>query len=197
MTTTPRLYVPAALATGATIAASPAQAHYLTTVLRRGVNDPVHLFNGQDGEWQARIAEQRRDRLTLAVEPQRRPQQPEPDLWLVFAMLKRDATDLVVQKATELGASALRPVITEHTNTARLDEARLTAIATRRPNNANASPSPSCIAPRRLPDLLATWPPDRKLHAAIERSSAAPPRRDQKPRRPAGRPRRRLYAGRA
>jgi 16S rRNA (uracil1498-N3)-methyltransferase len=180
MTTIPRLYVPAALAAGATIAATPAQAHYLTTVLRRGVNDPMHLFNGHDGEWQARIAEQRRDRLTLAVEQQLRPQEPEPDLWLVFAMLKRDATDLVVQKATELGASALWPVITERTNTARLNEARLTAIATEAAEQCERLTIPVLHAPRRLPDLLATWPPDRKLHAAIERSSAAKPPRPAK-----------------
>ena len=85
---------------------SPAQRRRPTTSARccaADAGDPVHLFNGRDGEWQARIAALRRDRLCLTVETQRRPQQPEPDLWLVFALLKRDATDLVVQKATELG----------------------------------------------------------------------------------------------
>jgi 16S rRNA (uracil1498-N3)-methyltransferase len=180
MTTTPRLYVPDALTTGATIAASPAQAHYLGTVLRRGVNDPMHLFNGHDGEWQARIAEQRRDRLTLAVEQQLRPQGAEPDLWLVFALLKRDATDLVVQKATELGASALWPVITERTNTPRINETRLATIATEAAEQCERLTIPVLHAPRRLPDLLAAWPPDRKLHAAIERTNTAKPPRPTK-----------------
>src|ERR1700729_1248807 len=130
MTTIPRLYVSADLASGTTIASTPGQAHYLGPVLRHGAGDPVRLFNGQDGEWQARVGELRPDRGVFGVEAQFRPQAPDLDLWLVFSMLKRDATDLVVQKATELGASALWPVITEHTNTARLNPSRLTAIAT-------------------------------------------------------------------
>jgi 16S rRNA (uracil1498-N3)-methyltransferase len=174
MTTTPRLYVPAALATGATIAATPAQAHYLTTVLRRGANDPVRLFNGQDGEWQARIAEQRRDRTTLAVEQQVRQQEPDPDLWLAFALLKRDATDLVVQKATELGVSAIRPIITERTNAARTNQDRLTAIAIEAAEQCERLTVPVLHPPRRLSELLGDWPPGRTLYAAIERSNAAP-----------------------
>jgi 16S rRNA (uracil1498-N3)-methyltransferase len=173
MTTIPRLYIPAPLAAHRTIAATPAQAHYLGTVLRCGPNDQVHLFNGQDGEWHARIADHKRDGLTLVVETQRRPQEPEPDLWLAFALLKRDATDLVVQKATELGASQLWPVITEHTNAARLNETRLTAIATEAAEQCERLTIPVLHPPRRLPDLLASWPTGRPLYAAIERSTAA------------------------
>ncbi len=176
MTTTPRLYVPAALATGTTIAASPAQAHYLGTVLRCGVNDPVRLFNGQDGEWAARIGELRRDRVTFAVEAQRRQQEPDPDLWLAFALLKRDATDLVVQKATELGVSALWPIMTERCNTHRLNDTRLTAIATEAAEQCERLTVPVLHPLRRLPDLLATWPPGRTLYAAVERTNTPPPR---------------------
>jgi 16S rRNA (uracil1498-N3)-methyltransferase len=181
MGSVPRLYVLATLTPGASIQATQAQAHYLGTVLRAGANDPVHLFNGRDGEWTARIAELRRDRLTLTVEDQRRPQEPEPDLWLVFALLKRDATDLVVQKATELGASALIPVFTERTNAARVNEARLTAIATEAAEQCERLTVPVLHRPIRLPDLLATWPTDRKLYAAIERANAAPPPRSAAP----------------
>jgi 16S rRNA (uracil1498-N3)-methyltransferase len=176
MTTVPRLYVPSALAPGATIAATPPQAHYLRTVLRCGPNDPVRLFNGQDGEWHARIADHRRDRATLTVETQLRRQEPEPDLWLAFALLKRDATDLVVQKATELGASSLWPVITERTNTARLNETRLTAIATEAAEQCERLTVPVLHPPRRLPELLADWPAGRTLHAAVERCTAPPPK---------------------
>jgi 16S rRNA (uracil1498-N3)-methyltransferase len=176
MTTVPRLYVPAPLAAHCAVAASPAQAHYLGTVLRYGPGDPVRLFNGQDGEWHARIAERHRDRLTLAVEHQHRQQEAEPDLWLAFALLKRDATDLVVQKATELGASQLWPVITERTNAARLNETRLTAIATEAAEQCERLTIPVLHPPCRLPDLLAGWPPGRPLHAAIERATAAAPR---------------------
>ncbi|HVC62404.1 MAG TPA: 16S rRNA (uracil(1498)-N(3))-methyltransferase [Acetobacteraceae bacterium] len=181
MSTIPRLYVPAALVLGATIAATAAQAHYLGQVLRRNVNDPVHLFNGQDGEWRARIAEQRRDQMILAVEAQLRRQDPEPDLWLAFALLKRDATDLVVQKATELGVSALWPVLTERTNAARVNETRLTVIATEAAEQCERLTVPVLHPPRRLADLLADWPSDRRLFAAIERSNAAQPRATGKP----------------
>jgi 16S rRNA (uracil1498-N3)-methyltransferase len=176
MSTIPRLYVPADLAAGAMVAGSAAQAHYLGTVLRCAANDPVYLFNGQHGEWTARIADLRRDRVTLAVETQRRPQEPEPDLWLVFALLKRDATDLVVQKATELGASALLPVFTDRTNAARVNETRLAAIATEAAEQCERLTVPVLHPPTRLPDLLSTWPADRHLYAAIERTTAPPPR---------------------
>ncbi len=173
----PRLFVPADLDAGASIQATPAQAHYLGTVLRCGPNDPVHLFNGRDGEWSARIGELRRDRASLLVKTQTRPQAPEPDLWLVFALLKRDATDLVVQKATELGAAALCPVFTERTNAARINETRLTAIAIEAAEQCERLTIPVLHAPRRLPDLLFDWPPGRMLYAAIERRAAAPPPR--------------------
>ncbi len=197
MTTIPRLHVPDDLAAGATIAAATAQAHYLGTVLRCGAGDRVRLFNGRDGEWHARIAQLRRDRVTFAVETQLRPQQPDPDLWLVFALLKRDATDLVVQKATELGVSALLPIFTERTNTARINEARLTAIATEaaeqcerldhpRPAPANPPPRPARnLAGRPRPLRRHRTRPSRKANA---RHTAG---------RPAGRPRRRLHALRA
>ena len=172
----PRLLVAAPLAAGATSAATPAQAHYLGTVLRCGAGDSVHLFNGRDGEWQARIGELRRDRATLTVETLLRPQAADPDLWLAFALLKRDATDLVVQKATELGVSALLPVITERTNTSRINEARLTAIATEAAEQCERLTIPTLHTPSRLPDLLANWPSGRTLYAAIERTNAQPPK---------------------
>ena len=181
MTTLPRLHVPAALTAGASIATTPGQAHYLGTVLRCGAGDPVRLFNGRDGEWQARIAELRRDRATLLAQTRLRPQQPEPDLWLAFALLKRDATDLVVQKATELGASALWPVVTERTNLSRVNETRLTAIAMEAAEQCERLTLPALHPPRRLPDLLAQWPTDRTLYAAIERANAAPPRPTARP----------------
>src|SRR5580698_9496326 len=129
MTPSIRLYVTAPLRVGATIEATEAQAHYLRAVMRRGVGDAVALFNGADGEWLARIETLRRDAAHLVAGQQLRPQAAEPDLWLLFAPLKRDATDLVVQKATELGAAVLKPVLTARGNTLRINPARLSAIA--------------------------------------------------------------------
>ena len=116
-----RLFVTAPLHAGARIEATRPQTHYLRTVMRREPGDPVTLFNGADGEWLAHIGMLRRDSATLLVDRPLRPQAAEPDLWLLFAPLKRDATDLLVQKATELGVAALKPVLTERANTARLN----------------------------------------------------------------------------
>ena len=175
-TPAPRLFVPDALAEGAAFDATPAQAHYLGTVLRQAAGAKLRLFNGQHGEWAATLATIRRDRARFLVERQTRPQTAEPDLWLVFAPLKRDATDLVVQKATELGASAILPVFTARTNTARLNLDRLRAIATEAAEQCERLTLPRMADPLALPELLAAWPAERRLVVALERSQSPPPR---------------------
>jgi 16S rRNA (uracil1498-N3)-methyltransferase len=175
--TTPRIFVAHDLAEGASIEGTPAQAHYLGNVLRRAAGDPVRLFDSQNGEFAARIATLRRDRTSFAVETQLRPQGPEPDIWLVFAPLKRDQTDLLVQKATELGAAALLPVLTERTNTARINADRLHSIAVEAAEQSERLTIPTLQQPRPLADLLAQWPAGRILAAALERSEAPSPAR--------------------
>ncbi len=170
----PRLAVPGTLREGAEVPLAPAQAHYLGTVLRLQPGDPVAVFNAADGEFTARIAALRRQEGRLALGARSRAPLPEPDLWLVFAPLKRDATDLVVQKATELGVSALLPVITARTNTVRMNLDRLAAIATEAAEQSERLTIPVIRPPVALADLLAGWPPTRRLAAAIERGPAAP-----------------------
>ncbi len=170
----PRLHVPDDLATGLSLTLSPGQAHYLGTVMRQVAGEQVSLFNGRDGEWSARINDIRREKARLTVETQLRPQAPEPDLWLAFAPLKRDATDLVVQKATELGVSALLPVFTSRTNTARINADRLAAIAREAAEQSERLTVPELRSPLMLADLLAAWPPGRTLAAAIERNGPGP-----------------------
>jgi 16S rRNA (uracil1498-N3)-methyltransferase len=167
-----RLFVPAPLFADAEVTATQAQAHYLATVMRRAIGETVLLFNGADGEWEARIMTLRRDRALLRSERQVRPQVAEPDIWLLFAPLKRDSTDLVVQKATELGASAILPVLTERTNSARLNLGRLQAIAVEAAEQCERLALPRIEAAERLPAVLADWPDDRALVAALERSDA-------------------------
>ncbi len=169
-----RLFVSAPLAEGAEVHATPGQAHYLGTVMRRGPGALVRLFNGADGEWQARLATVKRDRAELTIETRLRAQAAEPDLWLAFALLKRDATDLVAQKATELGVAALLPVTTERTNAERINAARMTAIAIEAAEQSERLTVPRVAPIQRLPDLLAAWPAERRLFAAIERSNGAP-----------------------
>jgi len=170
MTGSIRLHVTAALAEGDTIAATAAQAHYLAHVMRRGPGDTLLLFNGRDGEFAARIETVRRDRATLRVEYRTRAQTHGPDLWLAFALLKRDATDLVVQKATELGVAALHPLLTERVNAHRMNADRLTAIAVEAAEQSERLTVPDLHPPRPLVALLSDWPRDRRLFAAVERS---------------------------
>ena len=172
-----RLFVTAPLAPGAEIAATAAQAHYLGTVMRRAAGDTVCLFNGRDGEWAARISQARRGAANFVVGQMLRPQAAEPDLWLVFALLKRDATDLVIQKATELGVAAIWPVLTARTNAQRVNLARFHAIATEAAEQSERLTVPTVHEPRPLAALLASWPVGRRLFVAAERTSAptAPP----------------------
>jgi len=166
----PRLFVPDTLAQGASVALSPAQAHYLGTVLRAGTGGTARLFNGRDGEWLARITALGRGAASLHVAQQLRPQRPGRDLWLVFALLKRHATDLVVQKATELGAAALLPVLTGRTNAGRVNEARLTAIAVEAAEQSERLTVPAIYPPREFGALLDGWDARRRLVAAVERA---------------------------
>lgn len=174
MTPSIRLYVKTPLSAGAEVPATAGQAHYLGSVMRRAVGDAVLLFNGSDGEWLARIGALRKDKGHFIVEAQTRPQAAEPDLWLVFALLKRDATDLVVEKATELGASRILPVFSERTNAARVNEERLAAIAAEAAEQCERLSVPEIAAPQSLAALLAAWPAGRRLVVAAERSDAPP-----------------------
>jgi len=169
-----RLFVSAPLATGAEIAATQAQAHYLGAVMRCAVGETVCLFNGSDGEWAARLATLRRGEASLVVDRMLHPQLAEPDVWLVFALLKRDATDLVTQKATELGVAALWPVLTARTNAQRVNLTRLRAIAIEAAEQSERLTVPAVHAPRPLAALMQAWPAGRHLCVAAERIAAPP-----------------------
>ncbi len=169
----PRLYVDpdaARLQAGMTLPMREAQAHYLGTVLRRTVGDGVRLFNARDGEWQAEIESlQRRGQGGFTIRTRLRPPAPEAGPLLLFAPVKRDATDLVVRMATELGAGGLRPVMTTRTNAARVNLGRLQAIATEAAEQCERLSVPAIAEPCRLDALLSEWPEEVGLAAAIER----------------------------
>src|SRR3954451_7607046 len=122
----PRLFVDAPLAAGETVALERGQSNYLGNVLRLAAGDTILVFNGRDGEWQASIAGRKRpDSLTIAA--QTRPQDRLPDLAYVFAPLKHARLDYVVQKAVEMGASSLQPVLTRFTQVSRVNGERMRA----------------------------------------------------------------------
>jgi 16S rRNA (uracil1498-N3)-methyltransferase len=122
----PRLFVDAALAAGATVALERGQSNYLGNVLRLSAGSTILVFNGRDGEWQASILG--RKRLdSLSIETQTRPQDRLPDLAYVFAPLKHARLDYMVQKAVEMGASMLQPVLTRFTQVSRVNSERMRA----------------------------------------------------------------------
>jgi 16S rRNA (uracil1498-N3)-methyltransferase len=122
----PRLFVDAALAAGQTVALERNQGNYLGNVLRLSAGDTILVFNGRDGEWQASIAGNKRpDSVKLVA--QTRPQDRLPDLAYVFAPLKHARLDYMVQKAVEMGASSLQPVLTRFTQVARVNGERMRA----------------------------------------------------------------------
>jgi 16S rRNA (uracil1498-N3)-methyltransferase len=172
--TAPRLFIDADLTEGASLPATPGQAHYLGTVLRRAVGDPVRLFNGRDGEWDAVLSAIRKDRASLTVGARTRPPRTEAGPWLVFALLKRDATDLVVRQAVELGAARILPVLTARTNAGHVNLDRLRAIAVEAAEQSERLTVPPVDPPARLDAVLAAWPKGRRLFAAIERMEAGP-----------------------
>jgi 16S rRNA (uracil1498-N3)-methyltransferase len=173
-----RLHVMDKLVAGETIAATAGQAHYLGSVMRRSVGDAVRLFNGRDGEWNGHIAAMGRGKASIAVDILVRSQaedgDPWADIWLMFAVLKRDQTDLVVQKATELGVSALLPVFTERTNAARVNADRLHTITIEAAEQSERLTVPVLHPARPLHEALADWPAARPLFVAMERADAAP-----------------------
>ncbi|CAL79757.1 conserved hypothetical protein [Bradyrhizobium sp. ORS 278] len=124
--TAPRLFVDAPLIEGGAVALDRNQSNYLGNVLRLGAGDQVLVFNGREGEWQATIAGRKRADL-LTIQQRLRPQDQLPDITYVFAPLKHARLDYIVQKAVEMGAAVLQPVLTRHTQVSRLNGERMRA----------------------------------------------------------------------
>jgi 16S rRNA (uracil1498-N3)-methyltransferase len=166
-----RLFLPVPLAVGATVPLAAPQRHYLGTVMRRRPGDAVHAFNPTDGEFAARLLA---GGAALGIESRRRAPAPELPLWLLFAPLKRDATDLAIRQACELGATDLVPVLTARGNTRTLTAPRAAAIAIAAAEQCERLGPPAIHPAQPLTALLARWsgPP---LFAALERAGAPPP----------------------
>jgi 16S rRNA (uracil1498-N3)-methyltransferase len=169
-----RLFVTAPLAKDAAVELGQEQTHYLKNVMRLGEGEVVALFNGSEGEFRARIESFGKRAARLLVEDQLRAQQAEPDLWLVFAPIKRARIDYLVEKATELGASALVPVITRHTHVERLNLDRLRAHAIEAAEQSERLTVPRIEEARALDDVLARWDSSRRIMLCDE-SGTAPP----------------------
>ena len=126
---TPRLYTDAALGVGMNIVPGQPQAHYLLHVLRVAAGQPVLLFNGRDGEWRGRLEKSGKRTISVQLEERVRAQTAPGNLHYWFAPLKHSRLDYMAQKAVEMGAARLQPVITRHTQAARVNLDRMQANA--------------------------------------------------------------------
>lgn len=169
-----RLYVADALAPSAIIRLGSDQAHYLQHVMRRKPGDAVALFNGRDGEWSATIEKFGKTSAEARVGERRRPQAIAPDLWLVFAPVKRARLDFMVQKAVELGVSAIKPALTRFTIVERVKETRLIANAIEAAEQCGRLDVPKVAEPQPLMRLLDAWPAGRRLYFCDEAGDAQP-----------------------
>ena len=167
-----RLFVQADLAPRAEVAVGRDHANYLFNVMRLGVGDAVALFNGRDGEWRAEVSETGRRGGTLRCTERLRAQEGVPDLWLLFAPLKKARTDFVAEKAAEMGARRLLPVFTEHTNAERVNVERLRAHAVEAAEQCGILSVPEIADPERLGASLDGWPAERRLLFCDESRSA-------------------------
>ncbi|NVO26534.1 16S rRNA (uracil(1498)-N(3))-methyltransferase [Donghicola sp. C2-DW-16] len=158
-----RLYVEQPLGQGQSIPLSREQAHYLFGVMRLMVGAHVLLFDGQNGEWLAEVTDAGKRGGELACIEQTKPLQMPPDLWLLFAPIKKARTDFIVEKAAEMGAARIIPVQTDFTNSERIRQDRLQAHAVEAAEQCGGTFVPVVEDLHKLDRLLADWPADRQL----------------------------------
>lgn len=158
-----RLYLDQPLGQEQTLPLTREQAHYLFGVMRLGPGSVISVFNGRDGEWDAEVSEASRKGGVLTCAVQTRPLQMPPDLWLVFAPIKKERTDFIVEKATEMGARGILPVQSDFTNSGRVKQDRLQAHAVEAAEQCGGTFVPEVAEMQKLGRLLDHWPADRKL----------------------------------
>jgi 16S rRNA (uracil1498-N3)-methyltransferase len=159
----PRLYVETDLDKDAALTLPREPSHYLANVLRMTAGDFVLLFNGRDGEWRASIESSGKKGVSLKCVNQLRDQPPDADLLYAFAPLKHARLDYMVQKAVEMGASALQPVITQHTQVARVNPDRMRANMIEAAEQCGVLALPALYPEKKLLDFLGALETDRLL----------------------------------
>jgi 16S rRNA (uracil1498-N3)-methyltransferase len=164
----PRLFVRTPLSDGATVELDRKQANYLGNVLRLGIGAELLVFDGSSGEWLARIAHPSKKMMALQVERRTRQAEPIPDVWLAFAPVKRAQTDWLVEKATELGAARLLPIMTQRTIAERVKLERLEAIAIEAAEQCGRTRLPEFSHPAPLKRFLDERDSARRLYFADE-----------------------------
>ncbi|MDB5693210.1 MAG: ribosomal methyltransferase RsmE [Alphaproteobacteria bacterium] len=169
---TPRLFVDVTLSEGLALTLDAPQANYLAAVMRLGPGDRVKLFDDRTGEWLAALTEAGRKRVALTVGARLRERETVPDLWLLFAPIKRGRIDWLVEKATELGISRLVPLLTRRTIVERVNAERLRAHAIEAAEQCERTALPELAEPQKLEAVLGAWPAGRALLFADEQGGA-------------------------
>ena len=171
----PRLYVTSDLTAETQLTLGKEQSLYLAAVLRKQVDDEVVLFNGRDGAWLTRLTSDSKKSVTLEFVEQITAQTPVSDLWYGFAPLKTERLDYVIQKAVEMGAGTIQPVITRFTQVNRLKHERLVANAIEAAEQCEVLSVPNVEPEMSLEKLLDCWPNDRRLILADEGEASSSP----------------------
>jgi len=169
-----RLYTTADLGADRTCLLEGGPAHKLRAVLRAKPGDTVALFNGRDGEWRAELSALGKHHAEARCVTQTRPQTDEPGPWLAFAPVKKDRTDMIVEKAVELGVERLLPVLTRRSETRRVKRERLAQTIVDAAEQCERLSVPELDEPVTLEELLRAWPGERRLLVCAERSEARP-----------------------
>lgn len=165
---TPRLFVDMPLSEGLMLALDGTQANYLSNVMRLKAGDPVRLFDDRTGEWLAEVAESGKRSVMLHLTSKLREREAVPDIWLLFAPLKKDPLHYLVEKATELGVSRLQPVVTQRTIVDKPNPERLRAHMIEAAEQCDRVMLPELAPQAKLATILADWPADRTLLFADE-----------------------------
>ncbi|WP_108461994.1 16S rRNA (uracil(1498)-N(3))-methyltransferase [Devosia naphthalenivorans] len=173
--TLPRLHVEPDLAEGAELTLGKEQSLYLAAVLRKVVGDEVVLFNGRDGAWLTRLTSDSKKSVTLQLVERIAAQTPPSDLWYGFAPLKTERLDYVIQKATEMGAGTIQPVITKFTQVNRLKHERLVANAIEAAEQCEVLSVPEVLPETTLDRLIDGWDTERRLILADEGEASSSP----------------------
>ena len=174
MSKTFRLYIKEELVPDKIIELPTEQTHYLKNVVKYSPQDTLNCFDNKNGEFTCQIAEDNKKSLKIKVLKKIREHRLCPDIWLLFAPLKKDNTDFVIEKATELGVRCIIPTLTQYTNTTHIKIERYVAQSIEAAEQCRRTDLPQIQTPQTLKDILNTWPKDRFLYFMDETMQSQP-----------------------
>lgn len=151
------------ISVGTTISLPEKQSHYLANVMKQNIGDNILVFNGKDGEFEAAICGLSKRQVEVRIKAKTKEFKPSEDIWLLFAPLKKDNTDFVIEKSTELGVKKLIPVITQYTISDKTKTERFIAQAIEAAEQCRRLDIPEVATSVKLKDLLQNWNSERKL----------------------------------